>query len=201
MTSLARKASVRFTVAGFREFLDTRPSEERWELIDGVPMMAAAPQIAHQRIASNLERLLNDALARTKPAWRADREVGIEVSDDSPYRPEPESAVVDRDIDPDRNFVDRFSLVAEVLSASDKGWVIGAKVNFYKEHPHARWIVIIQQGRVEVEIHERTPPGDWTQRVLTGPAERLVLGEIGPVCCLADLYRDTKLDLARRPAG
>ena len=96
MTSVARQASIRFTVAGFREFLDTRPSEERWELIDGVPVMAAAPRVAHQRIASNLEFHLRLALARGKPEWSAEREIGIEVSDESPCRPEPEVAVVDR---------------------------------------------------------------------------------------------------------
>jgi hypothetical protein len=31
----------------------SRPDEEHWELIEGVPMMMAAPNRRHQRIASN----------------------------------------------------------------------------------------------------------------------------------------------------
>lgn len=202
MSSVARRASVEFDVAGFREFLDTRPPEERWELIDGVPMMAAAPRVAHQRIASNLEFHLRLSLTRSKPEWRVDREIGIEVADDSRYRPEPELAVVDRDVDPDRTFLDRFYLVAEVVSESDKGRVVDAKVKFYQEHPHARWIVVIQQDRMEIEVQERQPAGGWRRTVLTDPAETLAFGEIGAVCSLAELYRDTGLDPARkRSAG
>src|SRR6516164_408420 len=53
----------RMSAQQFRTFQDGRPDHERWELIAGVPMMMAPPTIAHNRIASNLERLLNDALA------------------------------------------------------------------------------------------------------------------------------------------
>ena len=49
-------------VPEFLGFLRSRPDEERWELIGGFPMMMAPPTIRHQRIASNLERLLNDVL-------------------------------------------------------------------------------------------------------------------------------------------
>src|SRR4051794_6716462 len=68
----------------------------------------------------HFEHHLNDALARNKPEWRADREIGIELSDDSPYRPEPEIAVVDADINTTRRGVDRFYLIVEVRSESDR---------------------------------------------------------------------------------
>jgi len=198
MSSAASRASVQFDVADFREFLDTRPPKERWELIDGVPMMAAAPRVAHQRIASNLEFHLRLALSRNKPEWRVDREIGIEVADNSRYRPEPELAVVDRGVDPDRTSLDVFYLVAEVLSESDKGRVIAAKVRFYQAHPHARWILIIQQDRIELEVQERQPSGNWHRRTLTDPAETLAFGDVGVVCSLAELYADTNLDPARK---
>jgi Uma2 family endonuclease len=49
------------SIEAFRNWAASRPDEERWELIDGVPMMMAPPTRDHQRIASNFERLLNDA--------------------------------------------------------------------------------------------------------------------------------------------
>jgi Uma2 family endonuclease len=51
-----------FSVASFRAWLTSRPAEEHWELIGGVPMMMAPPTATHQRITSNLETLLNAAL-------------------------------------------------------------------------------------------------------------------------------------------
>ena len=56
------------SIAAFRAWLESRPDEEHWELIAGVPMMMAPATKAHQRIASNLERLLNDALEVHRPA-------------------------------------------------------------------------------------------------------------------------------------
>ena len=38
----------------FMAFLETRPDEERWDLIEGVAVMMAPPSVAHQRIVYNL---------------------------------------------------------------------------------------------------------------------------------------------------
>jgi Uma2 family endonuclease len=198
MSSLAGYGPGPFTVATFRPWLDSRSPEERWELIDGVAVMSPAPRVAHQRIASNFEHHLRQALAQRKPEWIADREIGIEVAEDSRYRPEPEITVVDTSIDPTQNYLDRFYMAVEVVSESDKGKPIAAKVAFYKDHPHARWIVLVQQNAIEVEIHERQDGGAWTTTTLTDPAAVLAFGEVGPVCTVADLYRHTHLDPAHR---
>ncbi|MFL5034606.1 MAG: Uma2 family endonuclease [Microvirga sp.] len=196
MTHLARFGPSPFNVALFHEWLDTRSPEEHWELIEGVAVMNPAPLVGHQRIASNFEHHLNDALARNKPAWRADREIGIELSDDSPYRPEPEIAVVDADIDTTRRGVDRFYLIVEVRSESDRERLFASKLDFYKSHPHNRWIVVVEQDRVEATIHERQDDGGWAMRRLSRASDRLTFGEIGEVCALGDLYRHTNLDPA-----
>ncbi|MFL5126373.1 MAG: Uma2 family endonuclease [Microvirga sp.] len=144
----------------------------------------------------HFEHHLNDALARNKPEWRADREIGIELSDDSPYRPEPEIAVVDADIDTTRRGVDRFYLIVEVRSESDRERLFASKLDFYKSHPHNRWIVVVEQDRVEAVIHERQDDGGWATRRMSRASDRLTFGEIGEVCALGDLYRHTNLDPA-----
>ena len=40
------------TMEQFHAFRDERPKEEKWELIDGVPMMMPPPTLVHQRIAA-----------------------------------------------------------------------------------------------------------------------------------------------------
>lgn len=186
-----------YDVAAFRVFLDARPADERWELIEGIAVQSAAPRIAHQRIASNFERHLNVALRSLRPAWRADREVGIEVSDTSRYRPEPEVTVIDAVTDTERTFADRFYLVMEVPSASDRGRILHSKLRFYRAHPHNRFIVIADQDRLAVTLHQRGETGTWVSTTLTTPGDALVLGELGAICTLADIYADTHLDPRR----
>jgi Uma2 family endonuclease len=188
-----------YDVAAFRAFLDTRPDDERWELIEGVAVQSAAPRLVHQRIASNFERHLNAALRRLRPAWRADREVGIEVSDTSRYRPEPEVTVIDALTDTERTFADRFYLVMEVPRASDRGRILASKLGFYRTHPHNRFIVIADQERPAVTLHVRNAAGAWASMILTVPDDALVLGDLGLICTLADIYADTHLDPRRWP--
>ena len=45
----------------FMAFLETRPDNEHWELIEGVAVMMAPPSYAQRRIAHNLSELLNRA--------------------------------------------------------------------------------------------------------------------------------------------
>ena len=64
------------SIMAFRSWLESRPAKERWELIAGVPMMMAPPTHDHQRLASNLERLLNDAFEAHRPELSAYQRVG-----------------------------------------------------------------------------------------------------------------------------
>ena len=83
------------TMKQFHAFRDTRPEEEKWELIDGVPMMMPPPTLVHQRIASNLDRLLN-APAGGSQTRMASRSRGRRLAHgDENYNPEPDVTVID----------------------------------------------------------------------------------------------------------
>jgi len=95
----------------FRQFVEGRPEKERWELIDGVAMMMTPPTLAHQRIASNLERLLLDTLESHAPSLTAFQAIGVNLGptvDD--YDPEPDVVVTDLDTAEtlDERYADRF---------------------------------------------------------------------------------------------
>ena len=115
----------RMSGAEFRAFQETRPDPERWELIKGIPVMMVPPLIAHQRIAGNLERLLNDALAKHNPTRIAVHESGVELGNvvlekfGDDYRPEPDVIVLDADFESRQRFVERAYLVAEIVSDTD----------------------------------------------------------------------------------
>ena len=180
------------SVEAFRIWLESRPEKERWELIGGVPMMMAPPTHDHQRIASNLERLLNDALEAHHPEFSAYQRVGLNLAPVAPdYDPEPDVAVISADERGDERYSDRFYLAAEVVSASDQKSV-ESKCDVYKSHPNCRCVLVIQQSRVEVSVAVWTESG-WTERRLSAPQEQLVLEDFGLRCTLADLYRGTAL--------
>ena len=82
--------------------------------------------IAHNRIASNLERLLNDALDFHDASRIAVQRPGIELGSGD-YRPEPDVGVIDADYDENLRFVVRAFLLAEVVSGSDDVPVPGAQ--------------------------------------------------------------------------
>jgi len=191
MPRAAQRKPLPLSIEAFRAWSETRPDEERWELIDGVPMMMTPPTKAHQRIASNLERLLNDALAHT-PERAAYQRVGLNLGPViENYDPEPDVVVIDVAETSDERYAHRFYLVAEVVSASDRPKIEG-KREIYKRHESCSCILTIRQDRHEVRVDARTG-STWTTQVLARASDELVLAEFGLRCTLADLYRGTPL--------
>lgn len=191
----------KLTLEQFHAFRDERPKEEKWELVDGVPVMMPPPTLVHQRIASNLELMLTPILNQSKPQWRADRDIGVLLKDDDRYNPEPDVTIIDREIAIDQLYATRFYFVAEVLSlsnrpelvaGSDKPHVLAAKLGYYKLHDHCRGVLFVRQDRIEADLHRRDA-GSWTVVKLVRPDDRIDLPELGDVGPLGELYRDTPL--------
>lgn len=86
MSDVAARHSELMTVEDFLAFLDQRSSEERWELIDGVPMMMVGGTLAHARIAGNVDRLL--APAAEKRGCMSLRGFLVEASETSSFEPD-----------------------------------------------------------------------------------------------------------------
>jgi Uma2 family endonuclease len=184
----------RMSVELFRSFIEGRPDEEHWELIDGVAMMMAPPTLAHQRIASNLQRLLEDALDHANSSLTALPRLGLNLGPAvEDYDPEPDLVIIDSDITEKvgERYVGRFYLVAEIVSSSDRP-VIENKRTVYKLHDACKCILTIQQERFEIRVDLRTAEG-WAETVLTKPDDAFVLPDFGLRCKVGDLYRGTPL--------
>src|SRR5271165_5790143 len=188
MVGAVRQHAPILSVASFRAWLASRPDEEHWELIGGVPMMMTPPNRRHQRIASNLESLLNAALKRHNPSLAAYHDIGVNVVSTVPYDPEPDVTVIRDDENPDPRYADRFYLVAEVLSESDRG-IIESKRDIYRAHPTCICILLVRQDRLEITVDHRVADG-WHSQVLHADDE-LVVPELGLAIPVKDVYRDT----------
>src|SRR5580658_4215689 len=107
------------SVEEFYAFTDTRPDEEKWELIDGEPVLNASPSELHQRIIKNLGFVLATLERRPGTTWEVLPGLGVRVSDTN--RPEPDTLIipiVGGSTDPQHR--DRSDVIAafEVLSPS-----------------------------------------------------------------------------------
>ena len=190
------RGTSRMSASEFRSFQARRPDHERWELVGGVAMMMTPPTIAHNQIASNLERLLNDALARHAPAWLAAQRPGLDLGTGD-FRPEPDVGVIDADYDPGQRFVDKAYLLAEVISdtdevilpGTDRRW-IEVKRELYRAHPHCLAVLVIAQDRMEVALDLKVD-GRWMSNLLQSGETKLSLRDFGLTCRVADLYDRT----------
>lgn len=187
----------------FRRFQDRRPDHERWELVAGTPIMMTPPTIAHNRIAGNLERLLNNALITHTPSRLATQRPGLEIASGD-YKPEPDVGVIDADYQPGQRFVDRAYLLAEIVSTSDDVQVPGTqrrwidvKREIYLAHASCEAVVIVEQDRIAVHVDAKTDNG-WSSHDL-GPDDELVLPAFGLRCRVDDLYEGTPLAPRSRP--
>jgi Uma2 family endonuclease len=152
--------------------------------------MMTPPNRRHQRIASNLEALLNAALKSHDPGLAAYHDIGVNIVSTVPYDPEPDVAVIREDENPDPRYAERFYLVAEVLSESDRG-VIESKRDIYRAHPSCICILLVRQDRVEITVERRVGDG-WVSQVLKA-SDELVVPEFGLACPVKEVYRDTPL--------
>jgi Uma2 family endonuclease len=207
MTGAAARKPSFWTVESFRSWAEARPDEERWELIDGVAILMHPPTLAHQRIAGNLEQLLNDALETHAPGFLAFQRPGLDLGPEfTNYQPEPDVAVVDVDFRPGQRYAARFHLAAEVISPSDNRkerendevWA-EKKRAVYHDHPACRCVLVIEQERYEVRLDLRSESG-WTSRTLRSPEDIIEIAQFGFRCRLGDLYRHTPLDTQRPTA-
>ncbi len=140
-----------------------------------------------------MTRVLDDHLDRLKPEWAADGEVGLLLTGDDSYNPEPDVTVIDRAVAFGQIYADRFYAVVEVLSEHDKAWKLHAKIGYYTRHEHCFAVLFVLQTEIGCRLWRRQLDGSWTQTELAGPNERIALPVIGDIGPLSAFYRDTPL--------
>jgi Uma2 family endonuclease len=180
----------KFSVEEFFALIESRPEEERWQLIDGVAMMMPPPTRVHQQIASNLAFELNTHFRTRRIELSALQEVGLLVPEAELFRPEADVAVFDAMADYE-SYADKFYGVAEILSDSNTDKDIAVKRQRYLQHPDNLYFLLIEQKRVRAELFARA--AGWQPAILEGLDARLELPAFGFGIALGALYRGTPL--------
>src|SRR5262245_58500128 len=130
----AQPLSGTMDVDEFMAFLETRPDNERWDLIEGVAVMMAPPTFAHQRITRNWRELLNSSFSSRRLDLFAYFSSGVRNPGIRNFQPEPDVVVVPGVSGYDL-YSERFQLVAEVLSPTNTSREIDLKLRRYREAP------------------------------------------------------------------
>ena len=91
------------TIEEFLAFTETRPQEERWELIEGVAVMNPSPVEHHQVVVTNIATYLMAHKQRTGASWLPLLGVGTRVPVSPRSLPQPdvfvkEGAATDRPV-------------------------------------------------------------------------------------------------------
>ena len=199
----ALSTPARLPASSFDEFAASRPEGETWEQIDGLFVMQATPTMPHTIIASNIERLLNDALAEFRPDLFARREVTI-VTEKAGIvgggNHVPDVAVLDdADLKEEVSKTAICHLAVEVVGPSDRRPVletgrpkIEIKVELYQNLPSCNAVMKVEQSRLQVMLLIRTAQG-WSRSEHEFPDDRLDLPGFG-------LQRSASAIYARTPA-
>ncbi len=187
----ARQYPGTMDVSEFMAFLEMRPKEERWHLIEGFAVMMAPPSLAHQRIALNLCELLNRAFMAQGRALYAYHEIAIRLPGVINFQPEPD-VVVASNMAGYESFAEDFELVAEILSPSNTRAEIDVKLRRYREAPRNIYVLVIEPREYSVEIYARSRV--WEPVTRRHADDAIELPEFGLRCSIGDLYRGTPLD-------
>lgn len=175
----------------FLAFTRSRPDEERWELIEGVPVMNASPVRIHQLISGNIVSVLLHEKQRLGAAWLPMLGVGTMV-------PASPNSLLVSDVYVQGGGLADFSsktddalVIFEVLSRSnskaDREW----RKRVYASVPNCRHYVTIATNAVRVTVNDRDTT--WAERTIAGLIEALDLPALGVSPRLADIYRWTPL--------
>jgi Uma2 family endonuclease len=180
------------TVEQFYAFADTRPDEEKWELIEGEPILNAAPSPMHQWIVRNVVLALGFRERELNAPWAVLPELGVRVSDKD--RPEPDVLVIPSDhrsLDPKERDIRNVIVAFEVLSPSTEGRDLRWKRTAYTSLPSLTHYIAIAQDAVEVIVFARDD--DFAERRIRSIDKAIELRSLGISLPVAEIYRDTGL--------
>lgn len=174
-----------FEIADYLAFTDARPDDERWELIEGVPVLNASPLPMHQRILSNLDFFFGRLSRASAVAWEAFPGVGVLVSDHD--LPEPDFLV--RPSTPwqgDARVCSDPIVLFEILSPSTAKQDLQWKRSAYSSLPSVMHYVVIAQDAAEVVVFSRRT--SFKEERLRGLSSTVNLDAIAVILPLSDIY-------------
>ena len=183
------------TVEEFLDFTETRPDEERWELIEGEPVMNPSPIDDHQMIVANIVTALMVHKRQTGASWLPMPGIGTRVPISPRSLPQPDVFVKETPTSGSA-VTDDALVLFEVLSRSntrsDQTW----RRKVYASVPNCRHYVTVLLKAMEVVAYDRDTA--WQKRTVTGLDGTLALPAVDLSIPLVDIYIWTSLARSKK---
>jgi Uma2 family endonuclease len=178
------------TIEEFLAFTDTRPEEECWELIEGVPILNPSPIDYYQMVVSNIVAYLIAQKRQSGATWYPILGVGTRVPVSPRSLPQPDAFVKESALTGLPTTDDALALF-EVLSLSDTRADQAWRRRVYASVPNCQHYGTVSLEAVEVVAFDRS--SNWQARALMQLDQALELPALGVAIPLADMYRWTPL--------
>jgi Uma2 family endonuclease len=181
------------TVKEFYAFTDTRPDDEKWELIDGEPILNASPSPVHQWIVRNILIALGNRERELEASWAILPGLGIRVSRTN--RPEPDLVIIPRSAfsaDPVQRDTAEMIAAFEILSPSTEGRDLRWKRTTYTSLPSLTHYIVVAQDAADVVVFARDT--GFAERRYRSLSDTIELPALGILLPLSEIYRDTGLE-------
>jgi Uma2 family endonuclease len=182
----------KFTIEEYIEF--DKNNEGRWEYFDGEVIDMAGGSLNHNKIASNVSRVLGNKL-EDKGCLALPGDMRLKVPKALPYR-YPDVVVVCGDpvietIQGQEMLVNPL-LIVEVLSASTKGYDFDFKFTAYQSIESFREYLLIAQDRPHVTQYVRQREGQWLRSDIEGMESVVKLVSVDCELTFNEIYRLVK---------
>jgi Uma2 family endonuclease len=181
------------TVEEYFAFTDTRRDNEKWELIDGEPILNASPSPVHQWIVKNLLVFLANKEREPKASWAVLPGLGVRVSRIN--RPEPDALIIPRSAfssDVSQRDTSEMIVAFEILSPSTADRDLRWKKTAYTSLPSLTHYIVVAQDAVDVVVFARDT--GFAERRYRSLAETIELSALGIALPLSEIYHDTGLE-------
>jgi Uma2 family endonuclease len=179
------------SIEQFLALYDTKPKGEKWELIEGVPVMHASPTDWHQVIVGNLLISLASAKAAQGATWMPLIGIGTRVPASPRSLPQPDLFVKERPMT-GTSITDDALILFEVLSESnsraDQAW----RKRVYASVPNCQHYVTVSMKTASTSRHDRAT--GWKAVTVNGLEAALALPCINVLLPLAEIYRWTPIN-------
>ncbi len=186
---MAGTATKLMTVEEF--FVWQQAQDDRYELVDGVPVCLRDPltlmtgaSSLHDRITGNVLASLHGQL-RGSPCWPATADLALRTKIRSLRRAD---VLVTRD-EPRPDIYEALEpkMVVEVLSPSNKGMPWQRKIEEYRQHGKLRYLLLIASDAEQATLIRREGP-TWTHDDFDGREAVIPLPDIECRLTMADVY-------------
>ncbi|MGH9752435.1 MAG: Uma2 family endonuclease [Blastocatellia bacterium] len=182
----------KMTMEEYIEF--DKNNEGRWEYFDGEVIDMAGGTLNHNKIASNISRILGNKIEE-KGCITLPGDMRLKVPKALPYR-YPDVVVVCGEpiiekIQGQEMLVNPL-LIVEVLSASTRAYDFDFKFRAYQSIESFREYLLVAQDRPQVTQYVRQPDGQWLRKDIEGMESVVKFASLHCELTFREIYRLVK---------